>query len=68
MGESEGCVCMREREKEGERERGREKHIERGLFFHIVENSLPFAFLIIWKHLISVIVQNPWLKWGCEKL
>ena len=66
MGESEGCVCVcvcvcvRERE--------RETHRERGLFFHIVENSLSFAFLLFWKYLISVIVQNPWLKWGCEKL
>ena len=42
------CVYERERERgrERERERERETHRERGLFFHIVENSLPFAFIV----------------------
>lgn len=60
VGESEGCVCACVRE--------REAHRERGLLFNIVEDPLSFAFLLFWKHLVSVIVQNPWLKWGCEKL
>ena len=50
------CVCVCE------------THRERGLFFSIVEDPLSFAFLLFWKHLVSVIVQNPWLKWGCEKI
>ena len=48
------CVCV--------------KHREIGLLVSIVEDPLSFAFLLFWKHLVSVIVQNPCLKWGCEKI
>ena len=58
IGESERrvyvCVCV--------------KHREIGLLVSIVEDPLSFAFLLFWKHLVSVIVQNPCLKWGCEKI